>query len=564
MEAAGLDIDLNVSANGAPALSLPIGLSASGSQRASPTERRTIQKTARASWSTWTATVPTTRLATSADQIRINVTGDCVGYPCDDGNECTVDTCDHLNAGSCSYTNVVDGTSCAVGFCVSGVCEQNLSFWDPPDRDLSSRGSRGAGLCSVGSGSTFELDFYRNPAYECGLSGNYTFLVIEPRDNPGGEAPLWVYLHGGGVGYYDDQGVYHATRTQTEDTWNHEESLEDLRDFRLPIGGNGQLLDNTRGRRLAEGYRLLIVSMCDHDLYGGLGTPYPNNPNPGAEVNGLEATMAAVEYTVANYPTTACLRARHQCGVERCLLPVLQLCGRGGVAHGRDHGLHLPNTPLLSALRCVRRGAGLHPPGPGLRHQRRVRKDRVLRQCRPRHPYRGAGERRIHRRATPRHGGRRGSILWRKPSLRSPKPRPPGSTTATGTTTVSVKRSPRSRTRRTRSRSSTASATCPRTTWAPAAASDIVDTFVGGILAANPPQPFIKGLESLFIGHSFFRPVAQGLPFHTTQAAISVHSQSVVSAGGANGAPEALWNDPDKRATIQGIPRRREQWSSSA
>ena len=86
-----------------------------------------------------------------------------------------------------------------------------------------------------------------------------------------------------------------------------------------------------------------------------------------------------------------------------------------------------------------------------------------------------------------------------------------------------------------------------------APASDIVDTFIGDILAANPPQPFIKGLDSLFIGHSFFRPVAQGLPFHTTQAAVSVHSQSVVSAGGANGAPEALWNDPVKRAEIQAV-----------
>ena len=100
------------------------------------------------------------------------------------------------------------------------------------------------------------------------------------------------------------QGVYGGTFNQTEDTWNHKESLEDLRDFRLPVGGNGQLLDNTRGRRLAEGYRILSVSLCDHDYYSGLGTPYPNNPNPGAEVNGLEATMAAVEYTVANYPTT--------------------------------------------------------------------------------------------------------------------------------------------------------------------------------------------------------------------------------------------------------------------
>ena len=174
----------------------------------------------------------------------------------------------------------------------------------PIERDIASVVLAGEDTL-VGSGSTFELDFYRNQAYECGLSGNYTFLVIEPRDNPGGEAPLWVYLHGGGVGYYDDQGVYRATLNQTEDTWNHEESLARLRDFRLPINPqNGQLRNNTRGRRMAEGYRILSVSMCDHDLYGGLGTPYPNNPNPGAEVNGLQATMAAIEYTVANYPTT--------------------------------------------------------------------------------------------------------------------------------------------------------------------------------------------------------------------------------------------------------------------
>ncbi|MBW1758554.1 MAG: hypothetical protein JRJ80_20635 [Deltaproteobacteria bacterium] len=44
--------------------------------------------------------------------------------------------------------------------------------------------------------------------------------------------------------------------------------------------------------------------MCDHDVYSGLGTPYPNNPDPDASVDGLPATMAAIEYTVANYPTT--------------------------------------------------------------------------------------------------------------------------------------------------------------------------------------------------------------------------------------------------------------------
>jgi hypothetical protein len=60
---------------------------------------------------------------------------------------------------------------------------------------------------------------------------------------------------------------------------------------------------NTLTRRVKEGYRLLVIGYGDHDRYSGKGTPYPNNPK-GGEVNGLQASMSAVEYTVANYPTT--------------------------------------------------------------------------------------------------------------------------------------------------------------------------------------------------------------------------------------------------------------------
>ena len=66
-------------------------------------------------------------------------------------------------------------------------------------------------------------------------------------------------------------------------------------------------MDSTLTRRIQEGYRVLLVSMCDHDNYAGRGAPYPNNPNPNGgerQVNGLQATMAAMDYTVANYPTT--------------------------------------------------------------------------------------------------------------------------------------------------------------------------------------------------------------------------------------------------------------------
>jgi len=152
---------------------------------------------------------------------------------------------------------------------------------------------------------SWQLDFYRNHAYACGLSGNYTFLVVEPRNAPGKESPLWVFFHGGGNGYFDENGTYQTLTFQDQDTWNHESPLEVLRNINPnhPVVNEGRLIDNTVTRRLKEGYRVLVVSYGDHDLYSGCGTPYPNNPR-GGEVNGLQASMAAVEYTVAHYPTT--------------------------------------------------------------------------------------------------------------------------------------------------------------------------------------------------------------------------------------------------------------------
>ena len=191
---------------------------------------------------------------------------------------------------------------------VADAGSDGTSHWTPPNRDSSS-----VVLVEEKSvtyaGDTWKIAFYRNPAYECGLKGNYTFLVVEPRNNPGGKAPLWIYLHGGGVGYFDNKGKYYAVKGQTKETYNKEESLKDLWDkwvIRQHLdNGKGKLRDALMKRRIEQGYRLLLPSMCDHDLYSGLGTPYPNNPDkPKARVNGLQATMAAVEYTVARRQTT--------------------------------------------------------------------------------------------------------------------------------------------------------------------------------------------------------------------------------------------------------------------
>ena len=153
-----------------------------------------------------------------------------------------------------------------------------------------------------------DLEFYRNSDYECGLSGIYSFMVMNPINSEfGAEAPLWVYLHGGGSGYWDENGTYYAVGVQNQDTWNHEETSEDLLEVVTNRIDNisGVMEDNTLSRRIIEGYRLLVVSMCDHDQYLGMGTPIPNHPsNSNTEVNGLQATMSAIDYTVTNYPTT--------------------------------------------------------------------------------------------------------------------------------------------------------------------------------------------------------------------------------------------------------------------
>ncbi len=79
----------------------------------------------------------------------------------------------------------------------------------------------------------------------------------------------------------------------------------------------------------------------------------------------------------------------------------------------------------------------------------------------------------------------------------------------------------------------------------------VVLLFGGLASTALPPQS--TGFNSLFMGHSFFRPFADGMPFHAAQAGIVGHTQSTVTAGGSNGAPQALWENASKRAEIQAI-----------
>lgn len=80
--------------------------------------------------------------------------------------------------------------------------------------------------------------------------------------------------------------------------------------------------------------------------------------------------------------------------------------------------------------------------------------------------------------------------------------------------------------------------------------------FAGSVIVALPWSDALaqsSGVNALFIGHSFFRPFAQGMPFHAAQAGIVGHTQTLVIAGGGNGAPQALWENPTRRAEIQAV-----------
>ncbi|HRQ09729.1 MAG: hypothetical protein ROY82_11240 [Truepera sp.] len=141
---------------------------------------------------------------------------------------------------------------------------------------------------------------YRNDALHCGRPGNFTFAIIEPKGDPLGEAPLWVYLHGGGIGYYNDETPTRYIGIESE---NDEESLDDL----LRVTGIRSGRDTLIARRLNEGWRVLVPSMCDHDLHAGEGTTYPNNPNYGAAgdtVDGLLANEAALTWVTEHRETT--------------------------------------------------------------------------------------------------------------------------------------------------------------------------------------------------------------------------------------------------------------------
>ena len=145
-------------------------------------------------------------------------------------------------------------------------------------------------------GYAFEL--YRNTRYPCSISGYQTFVIgTKLGSSATAPRPLWVRMRGGGVGYFDSEG-----RPQPSAGNKTEEGLTSLANTVRQVGLNARVRDDPAG------FRLLSVSMCDHDIYSGGDQPDPNNPNrqpdgSGRSTNGLFATKAAIQYATAKLPT---------------------------------------------------------------------------------------------------------------------------------------------------------------------------------------------------------------------------------------------------------------------
>lgn len=405
-------------------------------------------------------------------------------------------------------------------------------------------------------GGTHTFDFYRNEAYECGLSGNYTFMVVNPANGDANtEAPLWVYLHGGGSGYFDENGDYYGQTGQTEHNWNHEETFNDLLVKQLQrrtIDDSDQSIDITLTRRIQEGYRVVLVSMCDHDTYSGLGTPYLNNPNPDAQVNGMQATMAAVDYTTRNYSTTHVFAHGTSAGGIGVYNLAASFAAEGTHLTGiiADFYLGERALPLLDMF------AGDSPYALGYESEKMSEKIGYFADV----DQRVAAEDRIndgfdevpilfvggdedpfcigHRPAVPEAaalGLNNCEYVWDE--LKQSVDNQPNSPHKVSLLPGEVH--------------------IPTNYESPA--HDIVDTFIGNILASNPQHPFsensvvIAGDEMMLMGHSFFRPFADQLPYHAVRAGVEGHTQTVEFSGGESGSPLSLWEDAEHRANVQGV-----------
>ncbi|MBA2631205.1 MAG: hypothetical protein H0U84_09335 [Thermoleophilaceae bacterium] len=151
---------------------------------------------------------------------------------------------------------------------------------------------------STSTSGGWKFDYYRNLGYPCSIAGYQAFVVgTKVGSSATATRPLWVRMRGGGVGYFSADG-----QPQPSAGNKSQETAATLIGFVQPSALTGRV------RSDPAGFRLVSVSMCNHDLYAGGDQPDPNNPNRQPDgkprtTNGLFATKAAIQFVRSQYPT---------------------------------------------------------------------------------------------------------------------------------------------------------------------------------------------------------------------------------------------------------------------
>lgn len=201
-------------------------------------------------------------------------------------------------------------------------------------------------------------EFYRNLSYTCGWKGYQTFVFAYPEgDDLSYAKPLWIRMHGGGGGGFLPDGTYEPS--EYHDPENNISSLDEETHGELAF-----LLSETglMAKIIADesSFRFLMPSMCDHDLYSGIGNLDPYNPyNPDENkvdrrTDGLLATEAAFDFARNRAPTTHIFVHGTSAGSSGAATLTTELGRQGEHLSGAvlDSGVINPWTDAIAATGC--------------------------------------------------------------------------------------------------------------------------------------------------------------------------------------------------------------------
>ena len=215
----------------------------------------------------------------------------------------------------------------------------------------------------------FRYEFYANKAYTCAFENYHTFLIAYGKEVSTSEPhPLWLRMHGGASGAFDEKGRWVPSNRGCAEKPNPDLEPGEMPRPCFQYGESPDYLafwlDETGlvAKAKAVGFRFLVPSACDHDLYGGAGEidKYnPHNPDENGNprrVDGLLAVRAALEFTRHKLATTHIIAHGTSAGSFGAFSLVSALGSEGRRISGAilDSSVMSPYLPQLAEEGCLK------------------------------------------------------------------------------------------------------------------------------------------------------------------------------------------------------------------